>query len=153
MSIKSLNNISVGTGCPRKHDSLWIVLNVFFHNFLSSLIPKRIIKIIAWKCNYYKIDFKAKYNWVKDFSKINCKKSLKYNTSYERRHSKLFTNCHVSLDTLYVDLQRTMVRSFFWFTLSKISFFNWWNVLLLGADIDEMYILLLGADIDKMYYN
>ena len=29
------------TGCPTKHDSWWIV----FHNLLSCLIPKRIIKI------------------------------------------------------------------------------------------------------------
>ena len=36
------------TGCPRKHDSWWTILNVFFHNLLSSLIPKSIIKNIAW---------------------------------------------------------------------------------------------------------
>ena len=36
-------------GCPTKHDNWWIVLNVlnvFFHSWLSSLIPKRIIKIL-----------------------------------------------------------------------------------------------------------
>ena len=37
--------ISETTGCPTKHDSWRIVLNVFFYNLLSSLIPKRIIKI------------------------------------------------------------------------------------------------------------
>ena len=36
------------TGCPRKHDSCCTILNVFFHNLLSSLIPKSIIKNIAW---------------------------------------------------------------------------------------------------------
>ena len=53
---------SVHTGCPTKHDSWWIFLNVFFHNFLSCLIPKRII---------------IKIYWSKRFSnELNCKKSL-----------------------------------------------------------------------------
>ena len=34
------------TGCPTKHDSWWIVLDVFFHTLLSCLIPKKIIKNI-----------------------------------------------------------------------------------------------------------
>ena len=39
---------------------------------------------------------------VKDFfNEMNCKKSLLFNTVYGRRHSKLFTNCHVLWDTLY----------------------------------------------------
>jgi len=39
-------NLILYTGCPTKHDSWLIVLNVFFHNLLSCLIPKRIIKNI-----------------------------------------------------------------------------------------------------------
>ena len=34
------------TGFPIKHDSLLIVLNVFFHNLFRGLIPKSIIKNI-----------------------------------------------------------------------------------------------------------
>ena len=34
------------------------------------------------------------------FNEFNSEKSLKFNTVYGRRHSKLFTNCHVSRDTL-----------------------------------------------------
>ena len=47
------------------------------------------------------IDFKVKYIWVKDVLKeLTCKKSLNHNTVFGRRHSELFTNCHVSRDTL-----------------------------------------------------
>ena len=35
------------TGCPTKHDSWRIVLNVFFYNLLSSLIQKRIVRNIT----------------------------------------------------------------------------------------------------------
>ena len=35
--------------------------------------------------------------------KLTEKKCLIFNTVYERGHSKLFTNCHVSWDTLYID--------------------------------------------------
>ena len=65
------------TGCPTKHDSWWIVLNVFFHNFLICLIPKRIIINIIWQSYYCKIDHRLRYIWVKNFSnELNCKKSL-----------------------------------------------------------------------------
>ena len=51
----------------------------------------------------YKNDFTVKKNMSLTFFKeINCKKSLISNTVYGRRHSKLFTNCHVSWDTLYL---------------------------------------------------
>ena len=50
-----------------------------------------------------KIDFKVKYIRVKIcVNEINCKKSLTYNKVYGRRLSKLFTNCHVSWDTLFL---------------------------------------------------
>jgi len=55
------------TGCPTKHDSWWIVLDVFFHTLLSCLIPKKIIKNISWQSYYSKMDFKIKYIWVKGF--------------------------------------------------------------------------------------
>ena len=42
-------------------------LNVFFHNLLSCLIRKRIIKNIVWESSYSKIDLKVKYIRVKDF--------------------------------------------------------------------------------------
>ena len=35
-------------------------------------------------------------------NEINCKQPLISNAVYGRWHSKLFTNCHVSWDTLYV---------------------------------------------------
>ena len=98
-------------------------LNVFFHNFLSSFIPKRWLKKDKeiWKSYYGKVDFKVKYLWSIDLFdrnklqqsciiyyiymeediKKNCKNSLIFSIVYGRRHSKLFTNCHVSKDTLY----------------------------------------------------
>ena len=49
-----------------------------------------------------KIDFKVKYIRLKDFfDEIKCKKFLIL-IVYGRRHSKLFTNCHVSWDTLWI---------------------------------------------------
>ena len=76
--------------------------NVFFR----SLIPKRIIKNILWQSSYSKMDLKIKIYLSKSFFNfINCKTS---NTVYRRRHSKLFTNCHVSWDTLYLN-QFTML--------------------------------------------
>ena len=64
------------TGCPTKHDSWWIVENIFFHNLLSWLIPKTIIKIL-WELYCSKLDFKVKYIWAKDFfNEINCKKNF-----------------------------------------------------------------------------
>ena len=49
----------------------------------------------VWESYYSEIDFKEKYIWAKDFSnEINCIKPVLSNTVYERRHSKLFTNCH-----------------------------------------------------------
>ena len=69
--------------------------------FLSCLYPKRII----WKCSCQPYYSKVKCIWVKDFlTKKSCKKSIIYNTVYERRHSKLFRSCHVSWDTLYLTL-------------------------------------------------
>ena len=53
---------------------------------------------------YGKIDFTVKYIRVKYFRKeIDCKKSLISNTVCGRKHSKLFTNCHVSWDTQYLN--------------------------------------------------
>ena len=55
---------------------------------------------------YSKIYFKVKCIQVKDFfNEINCKKPLTSNTVYERRHSKLFINCHVSWDTMYMRIE------------------------------------------------
>ena len=98
------------TGCPTKHDSWWIVLNVFFHNLLSCLIPKKIKKNI-WHSYNSTFDFKVNHIWVKEFfNEINCVNSSIYTIIYGRRHSKLFTNCHVSWDTLYY-LSNTTVWS------------------------------------------
>ena len=47
------------TGCPTKHESRWIVWNVFFHDFLSCLILKRLIKNRIRQSYYSKIDFKV----------------------------------------------------------------------------------------------
>ena len=49
------------TGCLTKHDSLQIVLNVFFNNLLSCLRLQRIIKNIIWQSYYDKVDFLVKY--------------------------------------------------------------------------------------------
>ena len=69
--------IAWSTGCPTKHDSWWIVLNVFFHNLLSCLIPKKIIINIIWQSSFSKIDPRLRYIGVKDFSnELNCKQSL-----------------------------------------------------------------------------
>ena len=52
-------------------------------------------------------DFKVKFIRVKDFfNEINCKKSLISNTVDEKRLSKLFTNFHVSWDTLYLQIKK-----------------------------------------------
>ena len=65
------------TWCPAKHDSWLTVLNVFFHDLLSSLMPKKIIIVITWSTYCSKIDKKIKYIWVKVlFNEINCKYSL-----------------------------------------------------------------------------
>ena len=82
----------------------WQLVNsikVFFKILLSYLIPKR-INYKKYQLTIEKIYFKVKYIWVKDFfNELNCEKSLISKTVYERRHSKLFTNCHVSWNTLY----------------------------------------------------
>ena len=55
------------------------------------------------KSCYRKINLKVKYIWAKDFlNEINCMKPLLSNTSNGRRHSKLFTNCHVAWNTQYI---------------------------------------------------
>ena len=64
---------------------------------------KRKMKNIVCQLYYCKIDNKVKYIWEKDvFNEMTCKKSLISNMIYGRRHSKLFKNCHVSWDTLYI---------------------------------------------------
>ena len=66
------------------------------------VIPKTIIKVYIKESYYHKINFKVKYILAKYFlNEINCKQPLISNTVYGRRHSRLFTNCHVSWDTLY----------------------------------------------------
>ena len=45
------------------------------------------------------------------FNYINGKTILISNTAYGRRHSKLFTNCHVSWDTLYLGYYNTLDRT------------------------------------------
>ena len=52
---------SYDTGCPTKHDSWWIVLNVFFHNLLISLIQKgKVRNIITWQSFYIENWFQSK---------------------------------------------------------------------------------------------
>ena len=98
-----------GTPCiyTVSHDSWQIVLNVFFHNMSSCLLPKIIIINVLWHPYYSKIDFLVKYIWVKCVfkTKLTAKKSLISNTECGRWHSKLFTNCHVLWDTLYLKLE------------------------------------------------
>ena len=80
------------TGCPTKHDSRRIVLNVFFYIerlFAVYLVLKNIFYTLAIKL--------LPFNIVLIISFL-----LKI--YYGRRHLKLFTNCHVSWDTLYVVL-------------------------------------------------
>ena len=80
------------------------------------------------------MDFKLTYIWVKDFlQEINFKMTIMTNIVYGRRPSKLFTNCHVSWDTLYMSI------NFPWFCKMAIngekhkftSFPNLWHCLLL----------------------
>ena len=111
------------TECPTKHDSWWIVLNVFFHNLLSSSIQKRIVRNIAWQSFYRLIDFKVKYIWVKEFvNKINWKKSIISNIIYGKRHSKPFTNvscfvghavysCLIKINSIQLILWNTLIIS------------------------------------------
>ena len=90
------------TGCPTKHDSKRIVLNVFFLNNNKLFDTKQNNKkyFIAY---YDKKKFQSKIYLSKDFvTEINCKKSVISYKVHGRRHSKLFTNCHVSWDTLYL---------------------------------------------------
>ena len=46
-------------------------------------------------------------------NEINCKKSFISNTVCGRRHPKLFTNCHVSWDTLYLRITVATVPRFY----------------------------------------
>ena len=86
-----------GTGCPTKHDSWWIALNVLYYILFNT---KNNNKNTIWELCYSKIDFKVKYIQAKDlFNKMYCEKPLISNTVYGRRHLKLFT--HVPWDTLY----------------------------------------------------
>ena len=79
-----------------KHDCWWIIKNVFFHNYLSCLIPKTIIRI------FNASNIIVKLILVKNFIEgKKCKKSLMSITVYGRRHSKLFTYRHVPWDILY----------------------------------------------------
>ena len=85
-------------GCPRNHDG-------WFFNF-KCLLPWFVLwcqrEISHGRHIVVKLTNKIKYIWVKVlFNKINCKKSLISYTIYGRRHLKLFTNFHVSWDTLY----------------------------------------------------
>ena len=68
-------------------------------------VPKTIIKVYIKESYYHKINFKVKYILAKYFlNEINCKQPLISNTVYGRRHSRLLINCHVSWDTLYINL-------------------------------------------------
>ena len=87
-------------GCPTKHDSLWIVFNVFFHimyyillTFCSLFSFKNLLLkyILLWNQFYYNmadIEMFIFFSWGSN--------NL---TNYGRRHFKVFTNCHVSWDT------------------------------------------------------
>ena len=74
---------------------------MLFHNLLSCLIPKRTIKNNVSKSSYAKIDCKI-YSSKKFLIQNKQKKFSISNTVYGRRHSKLFTNFHVSWDTLEI---------------------------------------------------
>ena len=113
---KTGSAIKYHTWCPTKYDRWWKVLNVFFHNLLNCLIPKRMITNIMWQSYHSKMDCKVNYIWVNDlFNKINSIKYLISKTIYDRRHSKPFINCHVSWDTLYKNL-----RNFFTWIANNI---------------------------------
>ena len=61
---------------------------------------------------------------------MNCKKSIVSNTVYGRRHSKLFTNCHVSCDTLYLNSIIVILFSYFiqfipiWIPTGKLQYLS-----------------------------
>ena len=65
-----------------------------FPRLLVKYITKDNNQILYYRCHIIAINLKVKYIWAKDFlNELNC---IKPNKVYERRHSKLFTNCHVS---------------------------------------------------------
>ena len=80
------------TGCPTKHDSWWIFINIFFHNLLSSLLRIYIFikKIyIAWR------HFIVKFISSKRFAnEIHCKKV--FNISYNIWKKTIKTICQLS---------------------------------------------------------
>ena len=96
-----LKGLCEDTGCPTEHDSWWIVFNVFFHDteldvkdflqfiFFLNLFLKY---ILLWNPFYYNMTA-MKYFLLFSLVSNNL-------TDYGRRHFKLFTNCHVSWDTL-----------------------------------------------------
>jgi len=89
------------TGCPTKHDSWWIVFNVFFHDtvlviydFLQFYFVKQI-----FSSNTYLLEI--------NFTIILLSFLVSNNlTNHGRRHFKLFTKCHVSWDTLYIRVKQ-----------------------------------------------
>ena len=84
------------TGCPTKHDSWWIVMNVFFHilhemlkTFCSLFVKKNLLleRYFLWNQFFYNITA-IKYFLLFSLVSNNL-------THYGSRHFKLFTNCHV----------------------------------------------------------
>ena len=89
----------------RVSDETWQLVNsleCLLPLFIKLFNTKDNNKNIIYDWYYSKINFKVKCIWAKDFlTELNCKQPLTSKTLYKRRHSKLFTNCHVSWDTLY----------------------------------------------------
>ena len=61
----------------------WNSLKCIFP-YLSCLIPKRILRNKIWQAFYSKINFKVKYNWVKEQNKLQ---KVFFYTVYGRLHS------------------------------------------------------------------
>ena len=86
-----------------------------------------IIKIFNGSHFIAYLDFKVKYIFVKSVLTLNkLQTSLTSNTVYGRRHSKLFTNCHVSWDSKYLATLQTLIglkwEEIFVFVFNKYNF-------------------------------
>ena len=79
------------------------------------------------------------------FNEINCEKSLIYITVYGRRHSKLFTNCHISCDTMYLnynEVEKILKKIILFIILSNLRI----KVCLLFFHDFERYFLVILSD-------
>ena len=102
------------TGCPKKHDRWWIVFNVFFHDncirYLRFFADYFVKQIFYSNIHLFEINFTIK---LLPFSISLSLSLVSHNlTNYWRRHFKLFTNCHISSDTMYLEKKKTILKMF-----------------------------------------